>query len=44
MRLTEERDHYVRCPGCAGLLDRRELDDLIDHLPGQEIEEEPTRH
>jgi transcription initiation factor IIE alpha subunit len=40
----EERDHYIRCPICGEMLDMRDLGDVIDHLHGQEIEEEPTRH
>jgi transcription initiation factor IIE alpha subunit len=39
-----EHDHYIRCPICGELLDMRDLGEVIDHLHGQEIEEEPTMH
>ena len=32
----------VRCPGCGELVDMRDLAEAIDHLHGEEIEEEPT--
>jgi hypothetical protein len=31
-------------PICGEMLDMRELGEVMDHLHGQEIEEEPTRH
>lgn len=39
----DERDHFILCP-CCELLDMRDLGQVLDHLHGQEIEEEPTRH
>lgn len=39
-----ESDHFIRCPICGEMLDVRKLDEVIEHLHGQEIEEEPTRH
>lgn len=37
-----ELEHFIRCPICGKMLDMRDLADVIDHLHGQEIEEEPT--
>ncbi|WP_247281683.1 MULTISPECIES: hypothetical protein [unclassified Bradyrhizobium] len=39
-----ERDHFIRCPICGKMLDMRDLGEVISHLHGQEIEEEPTVH
>lgn len=39
-----ESDHFVRCPICDKVLDMRDLGEVLDHLHGQEIEEEPTLH
>ncbi|MCK1284347.1 hypothetical protein IVB41_10505 [Bradyrhizobium sp. 44] len=39
-----ECEHFIRCPVCGKMLDMRELGDVLDHLHGQEIEEEPTAH
>ena len=36
--------HYVRCTICGEIFDMRELDQVLDHLHGQEVEEEPTEH
>ncbi|TWB66650.1 hypothetical protein [Bradyrhizobium sacchari] len=38
-----EADHYIRCPICGELLDMRDLGEVLDHLHGQEIEEEPMQ-
>ncbi|MEY9884959.1 hypothetical protein [Bradyrhizobium sp. USDA 329] len=37
-----EGDHFIRCPACGKMLDMRDLSNVIEHLHGQEIEEEPT--
>jgi hypothetical protein len=39
-----ESDHFIRCPVCGKMLDMRDLGDVLDHLHGQETEEEPTAH
>lgn len=39
-----EREHFMRCPVCGKMLDMRDLGDVLDHLHGQEIEEELTAH
>jgi hypothetical protein len=39
-----ERDHFIRCTICGKMLDMRDLGDVLDHLHGQEIEEEPAAH
>lgn len=38
-----ESEHFVRCTICGEWLDMRDLGDVLDHLHGQESEEEPTR-
>ncbi|MCK1625916.1 hypothetical protein IVA98_22660 [Bradyrhizobium sp. 160] len=38
----DERDHFIRCPVCGETLDMRDLAQVIDHLHGQDVEEEPT--
>jgi hypothetical protein len=43
-RPQEERDHFIRCQICGELLDMRDLGEVLDHLHGQGIEEEPTQH
>ncbi|WP_167767754.1 hypothetical protein [Bradyrhizobium frederickii] len=40
----EEGEHFIRCPVCGKMLEMRDLGEVLDHLHGQEIEEEPTRH
>lgn len=35
-------EHFIRCPICGKMLDMRDLGDVMDHLHGQKIEEEPT--
>jgi uncharacterized C2H2 Zn-finger protein len=35
-----EREHFVRCPGCGTLVDMRDLAEAVNHLHGEEIEEE----
>lgn len=37
-----EADHYIRCTICGETFDMRDLGQVLDHLHGQEIEEEPT--
>lgn len=37
-----EADHYIRCTICGEMFDMRDLGQVLDHLHGQEIEEEPT--
>jgi hypothetical protein len=39
-----ERDHFIRCTMCGKMLDMRDLGDVLDHLHGEEIEEEPASH
>lgn len=39
-----ERDHFICCTSCGNMLDMRELGDVLDHLHGQEIEEESAAH
>lgn len=39
-----ESDHFVRCPGCGEMVDMRDLEQALEHLHGEEIEEEPTAH
>lgn len=36
-----ERDHFLRCPACGEMLDMRDLGQILDHLHGKQIEEEP---
>lgn len=43
-RPQSENDHFIRCPICGKMLDMRDLSEVIDHLHGQNIEEEPTLH
>lgn len=38
-----EGDHFIRCTICGEMLDMRDLGQVLDHLHGQEIEEEPTQ-
>ncbi|WP_192859598.1 hypothetical protein [Bradyrhizobium sp. DOA9] len=40
----DEREHFIRCPVCGEMLDMRDLSEVLEHLHGQEVEEEPTRH
>ena len=40
----DEREHFIRCPTCGELIDMRDLGQVIDHLHGQDVEEEPTQH
>lgn len=35
-----ESDHFIRCTICGKMLDMRDLGDVLEHLHGQEIEEE----
>lgn len=39
-----EADHFIRCTICGEVFDMRDLGQVVDHLHGQEIEEEPARH
>lgn len=39
-----EGDHFIRCPVCGKMLDMRDLGEVLEHLHGQPIEEEPTTH
>jgi hypothetical protein len=39
-----ESDDFNRCTICGKMLDMRDLGDVLEHLHGQEIEEEPTTH
>jgi hypothetical protein len=39
-----ERNHFIRCTICGEMLDMRDLGDVLDHLHGEEIEEEPAAH
>ncbi|MCK1288589.1 hypothetical protein IVB41_32285 [Bradyrhizobium sp. 44] len=39
-----EREHFIRCTICGKMLDMRDLGDVLKHLHGQEIEEEPAAH
>ena len=36
-----EADHFIRCTICGELLDMRDLGEVLEHLHGQDIEEEP---
>ena len=38
----DESEHMVRCPGCGELVDMRDLAEALDHLHGEEIEEQPA--
>lgn len=37
-----ESDHLIRCTICGQMLDMRDLGDVLAHLRGEEIEEEPA--
>ena len=39
-----EADHFITCTICGETFDMRDLGQVLDHLHGQEIEEEPTTH
>ncbi|WP_271604939.1 hypothetical protein [Bradyrhizobium sp. CCBAU 11434] len=41
-RSQSEMDHYIRCPQCGALVDMRDLGEVLNHLHGQEIDEEPA--
>lgn len=43
-RLPRERYQFIRCTMCGKMLDMRDLGDVLDHLHGQEIEEELAAH
>ncbi|MCK1622410.1 hypothetical protein IVA98_03955 [Bradyrhizobium sp. 160] len=40
----DEREHFIRCTICDEWLDMRDLGEVLDHLHGQEVQEEPTSH
>lgn len=37
-------DHVITCTICGETFDIRYLGEVLDHLHGQEIPEEPTQH
>ncbi|MFB6418985.1 hypothetical protein [Bradyrhizobium tunisiense] len=39
----DEREHFVRCPGCGEWVDMRDLAEALEHLHGKEIEEKTER-
>ncbi len=40
--VRSEAEHFIRCPICGEMIDMRDLAQVMEHLHGQEIEEEPT--
>lgn len=39
-----ESDHVIGCTVCGKMLDMSDVGDVLDHLHGQAIEEEPRKH
>jgi hypothetical protein len=39
-----ETDHFITCTICGETFDMRDLGQVLDHLHGQEVEEELTLH
>ncbi|MCK1287266.1 hypothetical protein IVB41_25500 [Bradyrhizobium sp. 44] len=39
-----ERDHFIRCTICGEMIDMRDLGEVMDHLHGQDVLEEPQQH
>ncbi|WP_313754578.1 hypothetical protein [Bradyrhizobium sp. WYCCWR 12699] len=40
----DEREHFIRCTICGELFDMRDLGQVLDHLHGEQIPEQPTQH
>ncbi|MGX4803186.1 hypothetical protein [Bradyrhizobium guangdongense] len=41
---ASEEDHFMICPTCGERIDCRDLGEVLEHLHGEPVEEEPLRH
>jgi hypothetical protein len=36
-KVTSEAEHFMRCPACGGLVDMRDLGQVLEHATSQQL-------